>query len=122
MTKSKSTPAAKTAPPKARDRKPKPTPEAASAAGAGVVQPVAPKSPDQPKGKLGILLGLLTREQGATIFEMAEATGWQFHSVRGALAGSIKKKLGYEIRTEKPGNERIYRASKPADSVNGEAV
>jgi hypothetical protein len=61
------------------------------------------------KGKLGILLTLLQREEGATIFDMAEATGWQFHSVRGAMAGSIKKKLGLTITSAKPGNERIYR-------------
>lgn len=72
--------------------------------------------PAPPKSKLQILLDLLQREDGATIFEMAEATGWQFHSVRGAMAGSIKKKLGLEITSEKPGNERIYRASKPIDA------
>jgi hypothetical protein len=87
--------------------------------------PIA-EAPRQHRGKLGILLGLLQRKEGATLFEMSEATGWQHHSVRGALAGSIKKKLGLEITSEKPGNERIYRiksedpsggGAKPADPV-----
>jgi hypothetical protein len=41
---------------------------------------------------------------------MTEATGWQVHTVRGAMAGALKKKLGLEIISEKqPGSDRIYR-------------
>jgi hypothetical protein len=46
--------------------------------------------------KLATLLALLAREGGASLAEMIEATGWQGHSVRGALAGAIRKR-GHEV-------------------------
>ena len=61
-----------------------------------------------PKGKLGILVGLLTRPTGATIAEMADAAGWQDHSVRGALAGALKKR-GFLVASEKLERVRRYR-------------
>jgi len=56
------------------------------------------------------LLRLLGRSEGATINDMVEATGWQPHSVRGALSGVIGKKLGLKVTSEKvPDRGRIYR-------------
>src|SRR5690554_144915 len=43
------------------------------------------------------ILSLLSRRDGATIPEMMEASGWQQHSVRGFLAGTVKKKLGFAL-------------------------
>ena len=44
-----------------------------------------------------------------------EATGWQAHSVRGAISGAIKKKLGLNVMSEKTGTVRLYRiANNPA--------
>jgi hypothetical protein len=41
---------------------------------------------------------------------MVQATGWQQHTIRGAMAGSLKKKLGLNIVSEKTdGQERKYR-------------
>ena len=40
---------------------------------------------------------------------MMEATGWQAHSVRGAMSGSVKKALGLTITSEKTQTGRIYR-------------
>jgi hypothetical protein len=55
-------------------------------------------------------LDLLSRREGATIEELQEATGWQGHSVRGFLAGAVKKKLGLTLVSEKPdGEPRRYR-------------
>lgn len=71
--------------------------------------PESPSPAPQAKGKIGILVSLMRRPEGATLFEMAEATGWQFHSIRGAMAGAIKKRLALEVVSEKPSNERIYR-------------
>jgi hypothetical protein len=52
--------------------------------------------------KQQICLDLLSRAEGATIEELQAATGWQQHSVRGFLAGAVKKKLGLTLLSEKP--------------------
>jgi len=60
--------------------------------------------------KQAVLIELLTRAEGATLPQMTEATGWQVHTVRGAMAGALKKKLGLDITSEKQtGTDRIYR-------------
>lgn len=63
--------------------------------------------------KLDQLAKLLVRKNGASIVEMMQATGWQQHSVRGALAGSLKKR-GLVITSEKIDGTRRYRAEKTA--------
>lgn len=56
------------------------------------------------------VLELLSQRSGTTIPEMMEATGWQQHSVRGFLAGTVKKKLGFTLTSEKSEGElRRYR-------------
>jgi Protein of unknown function (DUF3489) len=56
------------------------------------------------------LIEMLKHPSGATITEMMAATGWQQHSVRGFLAGTVKKKLGLELMSSKAeGDERRYR-------------
>lgn len=62
----------------------------------------------KPASKLDTLEKLLTRKNGATIAEMAKATGWQQHSVRGALAGAMKKR-GHMITSDKIDGTRRYR-------------
>ena len=55
-------------------------------------------------------LDLLGRREGATIEDFEQATGWQKHSVRGFLAGAVKKKLGLALISEKPdAGPRRYR-------------
>jgi hypothetical protein len=51
--------------------------------------------------KQALLIELLKRPQGATIPEIAEATQWMQHTIRGAMAGTLKKKLGLVITSEK---------------------
>jgi len=68
-----------------------------------------PKPASAPKGKIATLIGLLRREEGASVEAMTEATGWQSHSVRGAMSGSVKKGLGLTITSEKTDAGRIYR-------------
>ena len=56
------------------------------------------------------LIALLRRSQGATIAEISDVTGWQAHSIRGAISGTIKKKLGLAVLTEtRPERGRVYR-------------
>lgn len=55
-------------------------------------------------------LDLLGRREGATIEDLEAATGWQKHSVRGFLAGAVKKKLNFTLISEKPdAGPRRYR-------------
>ena len=61
-----------------------------------------------PITKLQRLIDLLSRPEGATLAEMCTATGWRVHSVRGAMAGSLKKK-GHVITSEKVEEVRRYR-------------
>jgi len=63
--------------------------------------------------RLDTLEQLLTRESGATVAQMVAATGWQQHSVRGALAGALKKR-GLLITSEKIDGTRTYRGARPA--------
>ena len=70
--------------------------------------PPAPK-PALPKGKLGVLAALLRQPEGASVADMMAATGWQAHSVRGAMSGALKKKLGLTIESEKAAADRVYR-------------
>lgn len=56
------------------------------------------------------VLTLLSQRSGTTIPEMMEATGWQQHSVRGFLAGTVKKKLGFTLTSSKSEGElRRYK-------------
>jgi hypothetical protein len=59
------------------------------------------KAPAQ-KTKQQVFLDLLNRPEGATVEELQAVTGWQQHSVRGFLAGAVKKKLGLTLLSEKP--------------------
>jgi hypothetical protein len=56
------------------------------------------------------VLELLSQRNGASIPEMMEVTGWQQHSVRGFLAGTVKKKLGFTLTSSKiDGGLRRYK-------------
>jgi hypothetical protein len=70
----------------------------------------APAPATKTPSRLDQLQELLLRDTGASIAEMVEATGWQQHSVRGAMAGALKKR-GLIITSEKADGVRRYRAS-----------
>ena len=56
---------------------------------------------------------MLSRPEGASIEEMMQATDWQQHSVRGFLAGTVKKKLGFPLTSSKAeASARRYRIEK----------
>lgn len=62
--------------------------------------------------KIGKVIALLERDEGATLDEMTEATGWQKHTTRAALTGLRKK--GREITRDKRGEVTCYRIAKGA--------
>jgi hypothetical protein len=69
-------------------------------------------APSERQTKLNTLIDMLRREGGATIDEMAAATSWQVHSIRGALSGILKKKLCLEVTSEKiEGRGRVYKVA-----------
>lgn len=59
--------------------------------------------------KLDRLAALLARPAGASIAEMMSTTDWQAHSVRGALAGALKRR-GLQVASEKIDGVRRYRS------------
>lgn len=60
--------------------------------------------------KQAALIDMLKRARGATVEEIAQALDWQHHTVRGAMAGALKKKLGLKIESEKHEKRgRVYR-------------
>jgi hypothetical protein len=63
--------------------------------------------------KLDLLLAELGKEDGASIADLVERTGWQAHSVRGAMAGSLRKK-GHVITSSIVKGVRRYRREKAA--------
>ncbi len=79
----------------------------------------SPKRKAQPKAKTpgtranskqAQLIEMLKRPDGATIDEIVKKFDWQAHTVRGALAGALKKKLGLNVQSEKiEGRGRVYR-------------
>jgi hypothetical protein len=75
----------------------------------------ASKSKEKPSraranSKQAQLIEMLKRPEGATIDEIAKKFDWQAHTVRGALAGALKKRLGLDVASEKDEKRgRIYR-------------
>lgn len=59
--------------------------------------------------KINQVVELMRRPEGATAAQIMEVTSWQAHSVRGAIAGQIKKKLKLTVATEKTVAGFIYR-------------
>ena len=61
------------------------------------------------ESKQARLITMLRASSGATVAEMMAATEWQQHSVRGFLAGVIRKKLGLNLVSEESSDGRVYR-------------
>ena len=66
--------------------------------------------PIRPGTKLAALVVALRRPQGATSLQLMLATGWQPHTVRGAISGMLRKKLGlHVVLAHNDTGERVYR-------------
>ena len=64
--------------------------------------------------KQDAVIAMLRRPEGATVDEVASATGWQRHTVRGVFSGALKKKLGLILASAEEERGRVYRIDGPA--------
>jgi hypothetical protein len=64
---------------------------------AGLEVPAAEKPTPRAGTKQAQMIELLKRPEGATVEQIAAATGWQHHTIRGAISGALKKKLGLTV-------------------------
>ena len=92
-----------------------------SAAGSAKTKPSKAPSPRsaQSTSKHDTLLTLLRQDKGTTLDALVKSSGWQKHSVRGFLAGTVRRKLKLPLVSEKVDGVRAYRigsakGSKPA--------
>jgi Protein of unknown function (DUF3489) len=69
----------------------------------------SPKISTRPDTKHARILTMLRTPAGATIAAIMTATEWQQHSVRGFLAGVVRKKLGLNLISESTDKGRVYR-------------
>ena len=76
-------------------------------------EPEPPSDAKRPS-KQGEVIAMLRRPEGATVDEVANATGWQRHTVRGVFSGTLKKKLGLTLASVKEERGRVYRIADPA--------
>ena len=87
-------------------------------------RPTKVASADKPTPRAGTkqaqMIELLKRPEGATVEQIAAATGWQHHTIRGAISGALKKKLGLTVeatrtrevgpnKTGAKGSSTVYR-------------
>ncbi len=79
------------------------------AAGASVTATKVSSNRIRPDSKQDRIVVLLQRPEGATLDVLVKETGWQKHSVRGFLAGTVRKKLKLPLLSEKIGGVRTYR-------------
>jgi hypothetical protein len=100
MTKPKSKPKTATRPASRKTSKPKSRLRSA---------PTSSRSATRPNTKHDRIIAMLRTPAGATIASLVTATEWQQHSVRGFLAGVVRKKLGLNLVSEQTDKGRVYR-------------
>ena len=77
----------------------------------------SPKTTTRPDTKHAKILAMLRTPAGATVAAIMTATEWQQHSVRGFLAGVVRKKLGLNLVSESTDKGRVYRISKASSGA-----
>ena len=71
--------------------------------------PSSAKQTERTETKQARILAMLRAPSGVSIDAMMHATGWQQHSVRGFLAGVVRKKLGFNLVSAATQGGRLYR-------------
>ena len=79
--------------------------------GAAPTTPIGTNNKQRSDTKQARVIAMLRAPAGATIDATMRATGWQQHSVRGFLAGIVRKKLGLDLISKTDESGRIYRIS-----------
>jgi hypothetical protein len=94
-----------------RKTKPKPAPRPITRKTAKPKPPKrrAPAAAARSTTKHDRIIAMLRKSSGATIASLVAATGWQQHSLRGFLAGVVRKKLGLNLVSEQTSTRRVYR-------------
>jgi len=78
------------------------------------------KSPKvDPGSKQSRVIAMLQSPTGTTIGAMMKATGWQQHSVRGFLAGVVRKRLKLKLGSEKVDGQRVYQIASAGSGKSG---
>ena len=90
---------------------------AAKAPQPGTVDPRGKKA--EPGSKQSRVIAMLQSPAGATIAAMMQATGWQQHSVRGFLAGVVRKRLKLKLASKKMDGQRIYQIASADSGKSG---
>src|SRR6059058_6016877 len=96
---------------------PHPAGGAAKAPQQGTVEPRSKKA--EPGSKQSRVIAMLQSPAGATIAAMMQATGWQQHSVRGFLAGVVRKRLKLKLGSKKVDGIRVYQIAGVESSKHG---
>ena len=73
----------------------------------------------EPGSKQARVIAMLKSPAGATVDAMMKATGWQQHSVRGFLAGVVRKRLKLKLGSKKVDGERVYRITGAEKAKSG---
>ena len=79
--------------------------------------PKTPKAKSLVENKRARIVKMLSAPKGTTIAAIVAATGWQQHSVRGFLAGVIRKRLGLNLVSEQGSKGRVYRVEDGKSSL-----
>ena len=75
-----------------------------------------PQSDAKRPSKQDEVIAMVRRPEGMTVDEVASATGWQRHTVRGVFSGTLKKKLGLTVVSAKEERGRVYRIAAPGSA------
>ena len=105
MTNTKQTNIAPTGPSAPAPQPSSPTPKRSAKAKAGS----RPKPNSGQQSKQDRVLSMLRQKGGVTVAAVMKATGWQTHSVRGFLAGVVRKKLKLNLVSQETNGKRTYR-------------